>query len=87
MFISIRLAYSPREISVLPWSIGGQKLCGTYTGDKSPLIAFDAVQHVVSLQADGDELEAIRAMRGIVVPDRSVVRWFGTDAQFIAANL
>ena len=44
-------------------------------------------EDVTEVQADGDELELIRnEMSGIPMSRGRIVRWFGDDAKFIAAN-
>jgi len=46
------------------------------------------VREVVSVSADGDELEKIRReITGIPMSTKRVVTWFGDDARFIVANL
>lgn len=48
----------------------------------------DDVQVVVEVQADCDELEAIkRQFINLPMTNGRVVRWFGDHARFIAANL
>jgi len=45
------------------------------------------ILHVLSVQADGDELAAIvREVQGIPWKTASVQKWFGDDAKFIVAN-
>lgn len=59
-----------------------------HVGKPLPVI-HDILSNIVSVQADGDELEHVRdTISGI--PDRKdarVVSWFGDHARFIAGNL
>jgi hypothetical protein len=61
---------------------------GWHVGQPNP-INFHNVNKVVEVQADGDELLFIATQfRNIPMALKpSVVRWFGDDAKFIAANL
>jgi hypothetical protein len=43
------------------------------------------IEDIIEIQADCDELELIKNL-GVFVPNKLVVRWFGDDAKFIAAN-
>ena len=46
------------------------------------------VHEVVSVSADGHELEKIRAeITGIPMSKKRLVTWYGDDAKFIVANL
>lgn len=46
------------------------------------------VESVLEIQADGDELEAIREQfPSLVIPKHAVVRWYGDMAKFIVGNL
>jgi hypothetical protein len=53
----------------------------------------DQAEHVISVQADGDELQLIRdecGGRWESLPDvvnKRVVNWYGDDAKFIVGNL
>jgi hypothetical protein len=48
----------------------------------------DAGRNYVEVQADGDELEAIRTQfNNLPMHSRHVVRWAGDMAAFIAMNL
>lgn len=43
---------------------------------------------VSAVQAEGDELEAIRyQFPGLVIPKHAIVRWYGDQAKFIVGNL
>ena len=58
-----------------------------HIGEKAP-VPWDFMHDVVLVQADGDELEFVQKVLG-VRPDAhvSVIRFFGDDAKFIAANV
>ena len=61
------------------WHIGGGSL-------RNAIV----VEHVQSIQADGDELAAIRSKFGDTIPTsfgERVVRWYGETALFIVGNL
>lgn len=60
-----------------------------HTGGKSLKDAVGDSAFVVSVQADGDELDMIiRKVDGIrKVYGQRVVSWFGSDARFLVENL
>lgn len=69
-------------------AFGDNVTVGWHVGQKNPIV-FDDMQHVTEVQADGDELEYIRFSMNNVPFNKfkAVNRWFGSMAQFIAANL
>ncbi len=66
-----------------------------HVGEKNPLesqknnVTSHIIECVTEVQADGDELGHIEYNFPTMPRARGkrVVRWFGTDAKFIAANL
>lgn len=69
-------------------TLEGERLAREWhVGEPSPIEHQDACG-VTEVQADGDELlHVIDLFAGIPVRERRVLRWFGDDAKFIAANL
>jgi len=61
-----------------------------HVGEKNP-VAYNEVQDVEEVQADGDELEHIKDMflnqMPLPTPRNRVVRWFGDHAKLIVGNL
>jgi hypothetical protein len=59
-----------------------------HVGESNP-IEWDKTVFVETVQADGHELEHIKALFGPTLPTAKgrVVRWFGDDAKTIVGNL
>lgn len=61
-----------------------------HVGEKNPFTSTTEQVHIVSVQVDGDELDHIKAFGCVALPiinTKRVVCWFGSDAQFIVANM